>query len=189
MVYAQGLWGVLANIIYTNWQVIDSFPDNLDEIFYGLDFGYNDPNALVKIGIHDQQIYEQELLYRGGLTNPQLIAELNHLVGDQRRPIYADSAEPKTIQEIKNAGFNIKPCIKGPESVFDGIMFVKTKDIYITKDSENLIKEKQSYKWREDKDGNVLDEPVGMNDHAMAAERYALFTHLKGTTGVNIAWV
>lgn len=177
MVYAQGLWGVLANIIYTNWQVIDRFPE-VHDIFYGLDFGFNDPNALLKLGQQDQRIYEQELLYQGGLTNPQLIDRMERLIPDKRKPIYADSAEPKTILEIARAGFNIHPCIKGKNSVYDGILFVKTKDIYVTEDSLNLIKEKQSYKWREDKDGNVLDEPVGLNDHCMSAERYAIDAHL-----------
>lgn len=184
MVYAQGLWGVLANIIYTNWEVIDEFPDVVTDIFYGLDFGYNDPNALVKLGLYDRQIFEQELLYRGGLTNPQLIVELQRLIGDQRRPIYADCAEPKTIAEIKKAGFNVIPSVKGPNSVYDGIIFVKQQDIYITRDSLNLIKEKQSYKWREDKDGNVLDEPIGLNDHFMSAERYGICGHLDRKTGV-----
>jgi phage terminase large subunit len=178
MVYAQGLWGVLANLIYSNWQVIDRLPDQYDDIFYGLDFGFNNPTALIEIREWDKRIYERELLYKSGLTNPALIAHLFTLIPNRRSPIYADSAEPARIAEIKKAGFNVHPCEK--KSVKDGILFVKTKDIYITKNSLNLIKEKQSYKWREDKDGNVVgDEPVGMDDHLMDAERYGLYSHLK----------
>jgi phage terminase large subunit len=185
-IYALGQWGILKNIIYSNWQVIDpkEYPtdDACDEIIYGLDFGYNNPSALLEIRIKDAIYYERELLYETRLTNSDLIAEAEKLIPDKSRSLYADSAESDRIEEFKRAGFNVYGADKGKGSVKDGIDFVKRQDIRITSDSVNLIKEKQSYKYREDKDGNVMDEPVKFADHLMDAERYAIKTHDNAVT-------
>jgi len=185
-IYALGEWGILKDIIYTNWQPIPlkDYPkdDDVDEIIYGLDFGYNNPSALLEIKIKDNVYYERELLYETGLTNSDLIAKANDLIPDKNRPLYADSAESDRIEEFRRDGFNVYGADKGKGSVKDGIDFVKRQDIRITNDSVNLIKEKQSYKYREDKDGNVIDEPVKFADHLMDAERYAIKTHANAVT-------
>ena len=100
--------------------------------------------------------------------------EIKGIVADRDDMIIADSAEPKSIQEIRGAGFNIHACQKGADSIRNGINTVRSLRVHITKDSTNLIKEKRSYKWKEDKDGNVLDQPVKFHDHLMDAERYAI---------------
>jgi len=185
-IYALGEWGILKNIIYTNWKPVDpkEYPDDddADEIIYGLDFGYNNPSALIEIKLKDNVYYERELLYETNLTNSDLIARANDLITDKNRPLYADSAESDRIEEFKRANFNVYGADKGKGSVKDGIDFVKRQDIRITNDSVNLIKEKQSYKYREDKDGNVMDEPVKFADHLMDAERYAIKTHSNAVT-------
>lgn len=175
-VYTLGEWGVLRNIIFTNYELVDEWPETVDEVIYGLDFGYNNPSALLEVGIKDQEIYLRELLYESYLTNQDLIEKMKELILDRSRYIYADSAEPARIDEIARAGFNIHPAEK---SVKDGIDFVKRQKLHILKDSVNLIKEINGYKYREDKDGNALEEPVKFRDHLMSAMRYAIYTHLR----------
>ncbi len=176
-IYALGKWGILQNIIYSNYEIIDEWPESFDETIYGLDFGFNNPTALVEIGVKDQEYYERELLYESGLTGSDLIRKLEDLIEDRSADIYADSEAPDRIVEIAREGFNIHKSRKGKGSVKDGIDFVKRHKLHIHRDSVNLIKEKRSYKYKEDKDGRVMEEPVKFRDHAMDAERYALYTH------------
>ena len=174
-IYTLGLWGVLKNIIYNNWDNIPNFPAVLGDRFYGLDFGYSQPMALVECRYIDAEIYEKELIYSTHLTTPELIEKLKVFVPNRNDTIYADSAEPSKIQEVRLAGFNIKPARK---DVKHGIDFVKRLNCHIVNGSPNLEKEKKGYKYKEDKDGNILEEPVKWADHLMDGERYAIFTHL-----------
>lgn len=176
-IYALNEWGHLENLIYSNYKMADELPDG-GETIYGLDFGFNNPTALVKIVIKDQEIWEKQLLYKTGLTNTDLIDWLTKLVEKRIDCIYADSEEPARIEEIKRAGFNVHPSVKGKGSVKDGIDFVKRQKIHITKDSPDLLKEKRNYVWKQDKDGNVLDEPVKFYDHLLDGERYAIHAHM-----------
>lgn len=173
-IYALGEWGVLGNLVFTNY-VIEDIPlndESYNAIYYGLDFGYNDPSALIKIGWKDSEIYVLDEIYERHLTNTELIKLCESRV-DKRFLIIADSAEPDRIQEFKKAGFKILPCTKGKDSVKFGIDWLKRRKIHIHPSCVNTIKEIQTYKYREDKDGNVLDEPVDFNNHAMDALRYA----------------
>jgi len=173
-IYGLGEWGVLGNLIYSNWEVISDVPVSYDEIIWGLDFGFNNPSALLKIGIKDGNLYLLEEMYKTGLTNQDLIKELRKRIATFES-IYADSAEPARIEEIKRAGFRVYPAQK---DVTDGLDFVKRQRLFIHKDCANVIKEIQGYKYKEDKDGNVIDEPVKFADHLMDAMRYAIYTHL-----------
>jgi phage terminase large subunit len=169
-IYALGEWGVLQNLIYSNWDVVDRAPDNYDEIVCGLDFGYVNPTALIEVRIRENEVWVKELVYQSHLTNSDLIEIMKDKV-DKGKAIYADSAEPQRIEEIYQAGFNIYPAEK---SVKFGIDKVKQYKLHILEDSINLIKEIRSYKWKEDKEGRTLEEPVKFNDHAMDAMRYAI---------------
>ena len=173
-VYALGEFVSLKGMIYSNYEIISEIPDHFDEVIYGLDFGYNNPTALIKIGILDERLYILDEMYERGLTNADLIDQLRRIVESTNSSIYADSAEPNRIEEIRRAGFNIYPANK---SVKDGIDFVKRHRLYIHASCTNVIKEIESYKWKKDKDGNVLEEPIKFMDHAMDAIRYAIFTH------------
>lgn len=171
-IYTLGEWGILKNIIYSNYDTVDMLPESFDDIFYGLDFGFNNPSALVKVMVKDNEFYLQEMLYKSGMTNRDIINTLQ----DQKitNIIYADTAEPARIEEICQNGFWCKPAEKDVE---DGIDYVKRQKLHISSDSTNILKEIGGYKYREDKDRNVLEEPVKFNDHLMDAIRYALYTH------------
>ena len=175
-IYADGQWGELTGLIYGEWPMIDQMPKELDEIIYGLDFGYNNPMALVKIGIRDNVFHVEQMIYQSGYTTADLVKRLGPV--GRHRPIYADSSEPDRIEEIKRARYNVKPATKGQGSVQAGISTVKSCDVRLVSGSVEIAKELQTYKWAEDKDGNQLDEPVKYADHAMDAIRYALHSHL-----------
>lgn len=174
-VFALGEWGASEKIIYKNWSLIDEIPQNASEIFYGLDFGFNNPTALVQVAVYDGKFYVKELLYQSGLTNTALIEKLKIILnGYETKTIYADAAEPNRIAEIFSCGLNIKAAQK---NVLNGIMSVKSDTFFVTKSSVNLIKELQSYSWKSDANGNILEEPVKFNDHLLDALRYAIYTY------------
>ncbi len=182
-IYALGEWGILQNLIYSNWDTVDKLPENYDQKIYGLDFGYIHPTALIEVRIKENEVWARELIYQSHLTNSDLIENMKGKV-DKRTPIYADSAEPQRIEEIYQAGFNIYPSEK---NVKFGIDKVKQYKIHVLSDSINLIKEFRSYKWREDKDGKLLEEPVKFNDHSVDAIRYALASISKEQKPVMVA--
>jgi len=170
-VYGLGLRGASKEMIYTSCKV-GKGPEKGD-IFYGLDFGYVNPTAMVKVEAYEGVCYVEELLYRSGMTLTecaQFIKGLN--IG--RALVYADAAEPKSIEEIFRYGVNIQPAVK---DVWSGILTVKAQDIRIH--GQNLESEMQSYKWKLDKEGNPIEEPIKLNDHLMDAMRYAIHTHLQ----------
>ena len=174
-VFALGEWGASEKIIYKNWSLVDELPQNPSEIFYGLDFGFNNPTALVQVAVYDGKFYASEVLYQSGLTNSALTEKLKILLKDQEsKTIYADAAEPSRIAEIATSGLNIKPAQK---NVLNGIMSVKSDNFFITQSSTNLIKELQTYSWKSDINGNILEEPVKFNDHLLDALRYAIYTY------------
>lgn len=180
-VYAKGEWGMLTNVIYKPYELVQEFPatDENSEIIYGLDFGFNNPSALIKINIKDiEHCYLTELLYENHLTNSQLIEKVKDLIPEEERhrPIYCDCAEPDRIEEFAKAGFNVYPADK---EVNIGIDFCKRHKFYTLPANVNLNKERAVYKWRQDKNGNVLEEPVKFMDHLMDAKRYALYTYQK----------
>lgn len=178
-IYSEGLWGILKHIIYSNYDTIEpkDWPDAFDELWYGMDYGYNHPTALTEIGSLDGELFERELIYETGMETPDIVDRLRYLEIHPSAPIYADPSRPDIIKSIQRADFNIKPA---NNEVKPGITFVKTHHPQICGDSANLLKEKKNYKLKEDKDGNVLpaEVPVKAFDHLMDAERYALYTHL-----------
>jgi phage terminase large subunit len=180
-VYGLGNRGSLKGCIYTHWKTIDEIPDGCD-VIYGLDFGFNVPSALVRVGIKENDIYVQQLIYEPLLTNSDLIRAMESLnIG--RSVIYADAAEPQRIEEIYRAGYNIKSADKSPGSVKKGIDSIKARGLYITQDSPDLMKEIRNYKWMEDKNGQTLEDPVKSMDHALDAMRYPIHSHLTKPSG------
>lgn len=177
-IYRHGEWGELSGVIY-NWDITDE-PQSFDETFYGIDFGYSvDPCSLVKVYRKADEYWVKEIIHQTGLTNIDLANRMIAIGINRNDSIYADSAEPKSIDEIFSFGFNIRPCQKGQDSVRAGIDFLKSQRVHIIDGSENLIRECKSYVWKKDKDGNALNEPIGINNHAMDAVRYAIHTHMK----------
>jgi len=172
-VYGLGERGMSEATIFKNWELCDTIPES-NEVYYGLDFGFNDPNALIQVTFYEGDIYLKELLYKSQLTSSDLILELKDKGLDDTATIYGDNSRPETIQEIYVGGFNIHSCTKGKGSIKAGIDWIKKNKVFVTKDSLNLIKELKSYKWKIDKNERVLDEPVDVNNHLIDALRYGL---------------
>lgn len=173
-------YGIFEGLIFTDWQPIDDFPEDCKIIRYGLDFGYSvDPSALIKIGINGDRLYVDELIYQTLMTNLDIRNQLHNL-GLNGHEIIADSSEPKSIEEIYSnrydglGRFNIKPAIKGPDSIDFGINKIKEYKMFVTKNSVNLIKELRNYSWSKDKNGEALNKPIDNYNHAIDALRYAV---------------
>lgn len=178
-IYGLGERAVPSSVIYPSFVKVKEMPKG--EPVYGIDFGYNNPSAIVQVVFDGDDIYLREELYETHLTNSQLIDRIKEIVPENTSPfIYADSAEPDRIEEIYRAGFNAH---KAQKDVQDGIDFVKRYKIHVQESSVNLLKEIRNYKWKEDKNGHVLEEPVKFKDHLMDAMRYAIYTYGKEQLG------
>ena len=174
-VYGLGERGISQETVYTHWSY-GEFPEDC-EVAYGVDFGYNVPSTVVKIGFKEASCYVSEALYETKLTTNDLIERLKGLGIERSDELFCDNAEPKTIEELCRAGYNAKPAEK---DVYAGIQKVKSMPLIVTPESANLIKETNSYKWKLDKNGKIHPDevPVKFNDHAMDAMRYGIYTKL-----------
>lgn len=184
-IYGLGNWGTLKNIIYKPFEITKSYPAEPDETIYGVDFGYNNPTALIKVMIKDSVYYTEELIYETRLTNSELTERMKRLIKNRSDCIYCDSSEPGRMQELRKAGFNVFPASK---SVRDGIDFIKSVKIFSRNENANMNREALSYSYRTDRSGNVMDEPVKFGDHCMDALRYAVYTHAKERKMYRIRW-
>lgn len=177
-IYGLGEMGVSRSTIF-NAYTTDSIPEGCSLISYGLDFGYtNDPTALVAayLSSDGQSIYLKEIAYATGLTNDDIIDILVANNISNRDTIYADSAEPKSIDYIKRKGYNIRPTKKGADSILSGIDTLKRYRLYYT--GRNLQMEFTNYRWKEDINGEPTNKPIDRYNHAMDAVRYATFNVL-----------
>lgn len=170
-VYGEGQLGEVEGKIYKDWNIIDEIPHEARLERRGLDFGYtNDPTAIVDIYYYNGGYILDEVCYQKGMSNKQITDVIKNL---EPILIIADSAEPKSIDEIRLYGINIMPAVKGAGSINQGIQYVQQQRISVTKRSGNLIKEYRNYLWATDKTGKILNEPEGGLDHALDAVRYA----------------
>jgi len=172
-VYVLGELGEAEGRIFTDWQALDKVPHEARLAARGLDFGYtHDPTVIVDIYEYNGGYIVDELLYQKGLHNKQIADFL--LSQDNSVITIADSAEPKSIDEIRNYGVNIIGAKKGKGSVSQGIDFVQAQRMSITKRSTNAIKDYRNYLWKIDKDGKPLNVPEHMFSHACDAIRYGM---------------
>lgn len=187
--YGEGKVGKLEGCIY-DFELIDELPVSGFTI-YGMDFGFtNDPTACVRLVVDTgrKEVGVQQVIYRERMLNADIIEALR-LAGVPERsvPIYADCAEPKSIEEISRAGFNIRPCDKDApvrsNKLRFQLQFVQGWRLKVTKDSVDLIKELRNYVWAQDKDGRPVNYPIDKFNHALDALRYALWTHCAGGVG------
>ena len=175
-VYGLGEIGSIQTMIFRQFELVDEVQGRL--VGYGLDFGFtNSPTALVAVYQSDNNLYIKEMLYEKRLTNMDIANKLKEFRIDRQSEIVGDSAEPKTIEEIYRQGFNIKPAKKGA-GIHLGIDIMRRYKLHITKDSLNAIKEFRGYKWATDKNGDVLNTPVKVNDHLIDATRYLCLNKL-----------
>jgi len=171
-VYGLGKVGRLEGLVIPNWER-GRFPDDYKWRIYGLDFGYtNDPTALVEIRLHRGNLHVKEHLYRSGLTNQDISREMERIGIDRNELIIADSAEPKSIEEINRMGWHIRGAIKGKDSINQGIDILKRYKLIV--EGENIAKELNSYIWAKDRNGNLLNKPIDSFNHCIDAMRYAV---------------
>ena len=171
-VFGLGELGEIEGKIYKDWKIIDEIPHEARLEGYGLDFGYtNDPTALVAIYYFNGGYIIDEIAFQKGMSNRQ-IADV--ILNQKQALVVADSAEPKSIDEIKSFGINIIPTLKGKDSVRQGIQVVQQQQMSVTKSSTNVIKEYRNYLWKVDKDGKVLNEDEHEFSNSMDAIRYRM---------------
>jgi len=176
-IYAAGLWGVLKNLIYPRYREIadEDWPEQFDETIYGLDFGDAHPMVLLEIGMIEDEIYERELLFESRVPIDGIAERFGELEVNKNSYMYADPSRPDIIRLIEEGGYNIYPA---DNDVKAGISLVKTKCPNIHAGSINYLKQRKSYKLKEDRHGNALDfQPVKVRDDGPDAERYGLYTY------------
>jgi phage terminase large subunit len=190
-VYGLGEVAGKVEKVYPEFKTAKEIPSG-SKIVYGLDFGYNNPQALIKVGLFDAPIekggglYWQEVIYKSYLNTASFITLMEQNGVSKKDKIYADPARPDLIQELKNAGYNVEPAYN---SVYEGILRVRSKPLYIVSGSVNVLKEAKQYKFKVTRDGVILEEPVKFMDHAMDAGRYgssALITTRKPITAAKV---
>jgi phage terminase large subunit len=187
-VYARGLTGKLEGVIFRDYNVVSGIDPDAKLIGYGLDFGFsNDPTALVALYSHSGELIIDELIYDKGLLNIR-ISDLMRELGVNGR-IVADSAEPKSIAELSAYGWQIEGAKKGPDSIRQSINTLKRYKLNVTQRSNNLKKELNGYKWKQNKDGKLDNEPVDFLNHAIDALRYASLNILDNPTSGRYAFL
>ena len=175
-IYGLGEKGISKATIF-NYVECNQVPFEAEVVSFGMDFGFtNDPTALVKVSKLDNNLYIEELLYRTMMTTGDIHNFLKGKVN--REPIYADSSEPRIIEELRRMGWSIRASLKGRDSVNAGIDLLKRFKIHIHKDSTNAIQEFRNYKWLEDKTGKLTNKPEDKNNHIADAVRYATYSIL-----------
>jgi phage terminase large subunit len=171
-VYGLGEWVGNEKAIFEFAQC-EWLPDDAEFVAFGLDFGYSsDPTALASIWKYNNELYIIEHCYERGMVTNDIVTMLKGVVKG-REEIWADSAEPRLIEELYREGFNIKPVIKGKDSINFGIQVMQNYKINIPKTCQNLINEFYSYEWSSDRFGKQLDRPIDFNNHLIDAARYA----------------
>ena len=176
-VYGLGQIGSLEGVCIKEWQEIE-LPTEARLLCYGMDFGYsNDPTTLIGLYKYNDAYIFDEVIYKTKLLNIDISELLK--ANDITEIIYADSAEPKSIAELKTYKHKVMPCTKGKDSIVFGINLINQNKIYITSRSKNLIKELQSYTWMKDREGNTINKPIDDFNHCIDAARYAISSQLQ----------
>lgn len=179
-VYARGMTGKIEGLVFRNFEIVDDIPVGADLLGIGLDWGFtNDPTAVIKVFKSNEQIWLREVIYETGLTNSDIATKLNHAGITRQMIIVADSAEPKSIEDLSRMRFNVEGAEKGQDSIRASIDKLKAFKINITRESVNLIKEFRSYKW----DEKHPDKPVDYNNHGIDAVRYVALNLLNKGKG------
>jgi phage terminase large subunit len=184
-VYGLGEVGSLQGVVFDDWQQVDGIDFAGDKLIaIGLDWGYtNDPTAVVAVYKRGSAILLHELIYQNGLTNQDIAEHLRKLGIGRSWPIIADSAEPKSIEEVHRLGFNIHPATKGADSIRNSIDILKRQPMLVTRESTNLIKELRNYTWDTDRTGASLGVPIDRYNHAIDAVRYVALNKLSANAG------
>jgi phage terminase large subunit len=171
-IYTEGLRGVPTKLVFTKFTPIDTIPTYYKLIGRGMDFGYNDPTTLVEVYQNNDELYIRELLFVRGTTFTDVLYKMEQMGIEKTDTIWCDSASPQYIEELKRHKFNTKPVVK--KSILHGIDLMKRHFLFIEKSSVNVINEFQSYQWKTDRDGVLLDMPEDKYNHTIDAIRYVV---------------
>jgi len=180
-IYSLGEKGIPTTLVFNKFSMIEKIPDGVRLLGRGMDFGYNDPTTLIEVYIDGDTIYLKELLFSRTLTMVDVIHKLEQFGIDRTDTIWCDSASPQNIEELRRARFNAKPVNK--KSILHGIDLMRRHKIFITQDSNNILYEFGSYKWKQDKNGVLLDTPEDNYNHSIDAVRYVLESELNKRSG------
>ena len=175
-VYARGKTGSITGLVFPHFNVVDDLPprEEWKVSAWGLDWGFSaDPSALVHLVLAHGEIWTDEVIYRTGMTNPDIAQAMKEAGLTGRDEIVADNAEPKSIAELNRMGYYIKPCKKGADSISNGIDILKRYTWNVTRRSAGLRKELLAYKWKTDRNGDMTNQPIDAFNHAIDAVRYA----------------
>jgi phage terminase large subunit len=179
-VYARGLTGKVNGLVFDNWFICDEIPPDARLIATGLDFGFtNDQTGCINVYRQNGELWIDELFYETRLTNKDIANKLTSSGVTKSTEIVADSAEPKSIEELKRLGWHINGAKKGADSINNSIDILKRYRLNITRRSVNLRTELNRYKWRVDKSGKALNEPVDTWNHLIDPLRYVALNKLK----------
>ena len=179
-VYARGLTGKISGLVLNNWQLCDDIPPRAKLVAIGLDFGFtNDETGCLAVFKQNGELWVDELFYETGLTNPDIAKQLSTIGLSKNALIVADSAEPKSIEELRRLGWNIVPAKKGADSINISIDILKRYKLNISRRSINLRRELARYKWKTDLAGRTLNEPIDRWNHLIDPLRYVALNQLK----------
>lgn len=180
-IYSLGEKGIPTTLVFNKWYETETIPMDAKLLGRGMDFGFNAATALVEVYQRNDELYIKELMYVKLMTMGDIIYKMNELSFEKTDSIWCDSALPQNIEELKRARFNAKGVSK--QSILAGIDKIKRHKVFIHKDSKNILQEFQSYKWKVDKDGKLLDSPMDEFNHAIDAVRYVLDSTLNKRQG------
>jgi phage terminase large subunit len=183
-VFGEGQRGTPTRVVFNHQQYYSELPPSAKLLGYGVDIGYNDPNTLVAVYKDGDSIYCKELLYLRNTTISDFIYKIKDLKINLTDDFIVDSAAPQAISEMSRSGINAKPVKK--DTILSGIDQIKRSNFFIEAHSKNLIDEVNSYVWKIDKNGNILDEPEDKNNHLLDAVRYVLQMKIMRNTGVYV---
>ena len=180
-VYGLGETGSVEGLVYTNWQISQSYPTECKREFICIDFGFtNDPTAILRVRLSGGELWVDEIAYRTGMLNQDIVKELRNAGIGRGAQIVCDSAEQKSIAEINNlGGFRAVPVAKGRGSIVSGISAVQAYKLNVTQRSLGTIDELRNYSWKRDINGSYINEPIDRYNHSLDALRYGVTTFLQ----------
>jgi phage terminase large subunit len=174
-VYGLGEVGRLEGLVFPDFTIEPVWPDDFKWNVFGMDFGYsNDPTTLIEARLYAGRLYIKQHIYEKGLTNPDISDRLTEIGHDPNNVIFADSSEPKSIEELNRLGWWLKPAPKGPDSIMNGIDNIKRYPVVLHAGSKDLVDEFNSYTWKKDRNGKAMNVPIDGFNHAIDALRYGL---------------
>ncbi len=177
-VYSKGQWVQSRNLVFEKINICQDVPQG--KVFFGLDFGYNDPSVCCRVTKVEDRIYIEQIFFRTKMLLKDIAEEL-HAIGVHK--VYADN-EVRTIKELRNRGIRIKPAKKGKDSIRQGLGFIRTHQIFIHEESLETIKEFREYKYKLDENNNPTDICLDRANHSVDAVRYALSYALRGAVTI-----